>query len=167
RHRADLRRDPDGLPPPRRQRPEGGRGGPRPDLPGQGADVGAAAVSPGRPPRASGRDGGAHLLPPDLQGRGLLLRGGAVGPGRLRAPGRGHDFGTRLKDGVNRLSRELGVGGRMAGLPYRMVYQFLEPDPERRALKRTLLIQELLKQGVLTFRGFLLPSLAHGEEELE
>src|SRR5262249_44964788 len=62
---------------------------------------------------------------------------------RLDVPGHVHDFGTRLKDGVNRLSRELGVGGRMAGLPYRMVYQFLEPDPERRALKRTLLIQEL------------------------
>jgi hypothetical protein len=31
---------------------------------------------------------------------------------------------------------------------------------------RTLLQQELLQRGVLTFRGFMLPSVAHGEEEL-
>jgi glutamate-1-semialdehyde 2,1-aminomutase len=83
------------------------------------------------------------------------------------APGRVYDFGVRLKDGIDRLSRELGVAGRMIGLPYRMVYRFDEPDAGRRALKRTLLIQELLQQGVLTFRGFLLPSLAHGDEELD
>ena len=55
----------------------------------------------------------------------------------------------------------------MIGLPYRMVYRFEEPDRERCTLKRTLLKQELLKRGVLTFRGFLLPSLAHCEEDLE
>jgi glutamate-1-semialdehyde aminotransferase len=81
-------------------------------------------------------------------------------------PGHVHAFGTRLKDGVNRLSRELGMAGRLTGQPYRLVYQFLEPDERRRTLKRTLLIQELLKGGILTFRGFLLPGLAHGEEEL-
>jgi hypothetical protein len=54
----------------------------------------------------------------------------------------------------------------MTGQPYRMVYRFDEPDAERRNLKRTLLAQELMKNGVLTFRGFLLPSVTHGDEEL-
>jgi glutamate-1-semialdehyde aminotransferase len=81
-------------------------------------------------------------------------------------PARIHAFGTRLMTAVTRVSAELGVAGRMVGLPYRMVYRFDEPDGTRRALKRTLLIQELMKNGVLTFRGFLLPSLAHGDEEL-
>jgi glutamate-1-semialdehyde 2,1-aminomutase len=85
---------------------------------------------------------------------------------RRDVPGHVHAFGTRLKDGVTRLSEELGIVGRMIGRPYRMVYEFLEPDVALRGLKRTLLIQELMKRGVLTFRGFLLPSLAHGEEEL-
>jgi glutamate-1-semialdehyde 2,1-aminomutase len=82
-------------------------------------------------------------------------------------PGHVYAFGTRLKDGVNRISRELGVPGQMVGMPYRLVYRFLDPDEARRRLQRTLLIQELLQRGVLTFRGFLLPSLAHGEEALE
>jgi glutamate-1-semialdehyde aminotransferase len=81
-------------------------------------------------------------------------------------PGCIYAFGKRLMDGVTRLGEQLGVAGRMIGQPYRMVYEFLEPDIDRRALKRTLLIQELMKRGILTFRGFLLPSLAHSEEEL-
>jgi glutamate-1-semialdehyde 2,1-aminomutase len=81
-------------------------------------------------------------------------------------PGRVREFGLRLIDSVNRVSREFGVDGQMTGLPFRMVYRFNEPDPPRRTLLRTLLYQELLKRGVLPFRGFFLPSAAHGEDEL-
>lgn len=77
------------------------------------------------------------------------------------------EFGGRLKAGVEAISRQFGVDGRLIGLPYRMVYRFDEPDDARRALLRTLLQQELLKNGVLTFRGFMLPSLAHGAQEIE
>lgn len=76
-------------------------------------------------------------------------------------------FGTALKDAVNALSRELGVAGGMIGVPFRLIYRFDEPDPDVRVLKRTLLQQELLRRGVLTFKGFMLPSLAHGEKELD
>jgi glutamate-1-semialdehyde 2,1-aminomutase len=72
-----------------------------------------------------------------------------------------------LKDGVKEASHQTGTDGQLVGLPYRMVYRFNDPDPKRRTLKRTLLQQELTKGGVLTFRGFLLPSLAHGEREVE
>ena len=85
---------------------------------------------------------------------------------RQDVPGHVRSYGTRLMDGVGRLSNELGVAGSLVGQPYRMVYRFEEPDRERCALKRTLLKQELMKNGILTFRGFMLPSLAHGEEEL-
>jgi glutamate-1-semialdehyde aminotransferase len=82
-------------------------------------------------------------------------------------PGRIQTFGNRLMEGVNRISDELGVDGGMVGLPYRMVYKFNEKKEDLRTYMRTLLQQELLQRGVLTFRGFMLPSLAHGEQELE
>ena len=75
-------------------------------------------------------------------------------------------FGTRLADGINRVAKELGIDGGMTGLPFRMVYRFSDRSEPQLTLKRTLLIQELLKGGVLTFRGFMLPSLAHGDAEL-
>lgn len=81
-------------------------------------------------------------------------------------PGKIYSFGTSLMDGVNQISREIGVAGEMIGLPFRMVYRFAESDPTRRMLMRTLLHQALLARGVLTFRGFMLPSLAHEEAEL-
>jgi glutamate-1-semialdehyde aminotransferase len=77
------------------------------------------------------------------------------------------EIGGRLQAGVNAISQEIGVAGRLIGLPYRMVYRFDEPDDRRRSWMRTLLQQELLEQGVLTFRGFMLPSLAHGEREID
>jgi len=76
-------------------------------------------------------------------------------------------FGARLRRRVDALSRDAGVAGRLVGLPFRLVYRFDEPDSRRRTLMRTLLQQELLLNGVMTFRGYMLPSLAHGEAELE
>jgi len=65
------------------------------------------------------------------------------------------------------ISQELGVDGQLIGLPYRLVYKFNEPDHRRRTLMRTLLQQALMQNGLLTFRGFMLPNLAHRESELE
>jgi glutamate-1-semialdehyde aminotransferase len=86
---------------------------------------------------------------------------------REDVPGRIQAFGSRLMAGANRLSEELGIDGQMVGLPYRMVYRFNEPDVVRRSHMRTLLQQFLLQEGILAFRGFMLPSLAHGDRELE
>jgi len=82
-------------------------------------------------------------------------------------PGALQRFAGRLRQGVDDLGRELGIAGGIVGLPFRMVYRFDESDPRVRAEKRTLLQQELLLQGVLTFRGMMLPSMAHGESELD
>ena len=78
-----------------------------------------------------------------------------------------HTFGLELKNAVNHISQELGVEGEMIGVPFRMIYKFNEPDELHRILKRTFLHQELLQRGVLTFNGYMLPSLAHGKKEME
>jgi len=82
-------------------------------------------------------------------------------------PGMIHAFGLELKNAVNHISRQLGVDGEMIGVPYRMIYKFNEPDELHRILKRTLFYQELLQHGILTFNGYMLPSLAHGKYEME
>jgi glutamate-1-semialdehyde 2,1-aminomutase len=76
-------------------------------------------------------------------------------------------IGQELKKRVNEVSHQIGVDGEIVGLPYRMVYRFNDRDLKLRTLKRTLLQQELVKSGVLTFRGFMLPSVAHTESELD
>jgi glutamate-1-semialdehyde aminotransferase len=81
-------------------------------------------------------------------------------------PAQVSEFGRHLMASINELSRRIGIDGEMIGLPFRMVYRFNEPDAPRRILMRTLLQQELMKRGVLAFRGFMLPSTAHGDQEL-
>ncbi len=76
-------------------------------------------------------------------------------------------FGRRLMEEVNRASYEIGMAGAMRGLPIRMIYCFDEPNLHRRRVQRTLLQQELLQRGVLTFMGFVLPCYAHGDKELD
>lgn len=82
-------------------------------------------------------------------------------------PAKIEDTGTALKNAVNQLSRDLDVHGELVGVPFRVIYRFDEPDAQRRVLMRTLLQQELLQRGILTYKGFMLPSIAHGAPELE
>ncbi|MBW1780431.1 MAG: aminotransferase class III-fold pyridoxal phosphate-dependent enzyme [Deltaproteobacteria bacterium] len=77
------------------------------------------------------------------------------------------DYGTRLKRGVDDLCDEVGIGARCAGPPFRMALSFDEPDPERLNLKRTLYLQELLKSGIVTYNGIMLPSYAHHDKVLD
>jgi len=71
--------------------------------------------------------------------------------------------GTRLKEGINALCAELGVAAAFTGPPFRMGLTFDEPDPDRLRLKRTLYHQELLKAGIITYDGVMLPSFAHDD----
>jgi glutamate-1-semialdehyde 2,1-aminomutase len=75
-------------------------------------------------------------------------------------------YGERLRTGIHEICRQTGVAGAMTGPPFRMAFTFLERDPHRRQLKRTLLMQELLKQRIVTVTGMMLPSAAHDEEAL-
>jgi glutamate-1-semialdehyde 2,1-aminomutase len=75
-------------------------------------------------------------------------------------------FGERLMDGITAAARDAGVPARAVGLPLRSVLAFEIADPLVRRLARTLAAQVLLQNGVLCFRGFMLPSASHGEREL-
>jgi glutamate-1-semialdehyde aminotransferase len=81
-------------------------------------------------------------------------------------PGHVWDFGNRLKQGVNRLCRQIGAPAELVGPPFRMLLAFREPDEWRRTLMRTLVQQELLQRGVLTLNGIMVPSFAHDESAL-
>jgi glutamate-1-semialdehyde 2,1-aminomutase len=76
-------------------------------------------------------------------------------------------IGNELRGRLNRLCGRHGVAAEVIGPPYRMLMAFAEPDGPRRALMRTLLHQELLKQGVLTCQNLLLPSIAHDAAALD
>ena len=82
-------------------------------------------------------------------------------------PGAVWAFGERLMEGITRLGRETGVPVHATGVPPRMVIAFDIDDDERRTDARTLLTQEILRRGLLNFRGFLIPSLAHDQHDLD
>src|SRR5262249_10305289 len=77
------------------------------------------------------------------------------------------EYGTRLKEGINRSCQAVGIGAACIGPPFRMALVFLDSDAERSRLKRTLYQQQLLKAGVVTCGGTMLPSYAHDEQALE
>ena len=74
--------------------------------------------------------------------------------------------GEALRQGIHSVCAELDVAGVCTGTPFRLSFIFTEPDLQRRRLKRTLLMQELVKQRVLTVAGTLLTTMAHDVETL-
>jgi glutamate-1-semialdehyde 2,1-aminomutase len=75
--------------------------------------------------------------------------------------------GERLRSGIDAICRDLGVAARCQGPPFRMGVHFPDPDPYCARLKRTLFMQELLKEGVITVTGMMLPSYAHDDAVLD
>ena len=73
------------------------------------------------------------------------------------------EYGTRLKDRINTLCEQIGIAASCKGPPFRTALIFDEADDERLRIKRTLYIQELLKGGVTTYNGIMLPSYAHDD----
>lgn len=76
-------------------------------------------------------------------------------------------FGQKVKTEGNRICRALGLQAEMAGPPFRFGLVFGEPDPQRLLLLRALYIQELLKEGIITYNGVMLPSYAHDDRTLQ
>jgi glutamate-1-semialdehyde 2,1-aminomutase len=74
--------------------------------------------------------------------------------------------GGLLLQRVDAALRRAGLAARAVGVPFRMTVAFEDGDPERRILMRTLLVQELCRRGVITWKGLAIPSLAHGDAEL-
>lgn len=77
------------------------------------------------------------------------------------------NFGTRLKNEINRICNHAGLKAECKGPPFRSALIFNEPDYCRLRMKRTLYQQELLKAGVITYNGIMIPSYAHNEAALE
>ena len=77
------------------------------------------------------------------------------------------DYGTRLKNEINNLCTRNKLNASCKGPPFRMAMIFHEIDPDRLRLKRTLYIQELLKQGITTYNGIMLPSYAHDDPVMD
>lgn len=75
--------------------------------------------------------------------------------------------GRLLRQRIDAVSQELGVAGACSGTPFRLGFIFHESDAYLRRVKRSLLMQELVKQGVLTVGAMLLPSYAHDDLVLE
>lgn len=69
--------------------------------------------------------------------------------------------GELLRTGVSRLCRDTGVNGKLIGPAYRMHFGLFEGDEEERVLWRTLLQQELARHGVISHKGYVLPSRRH------
>jgi len=78
------------------------------------------------------------------------------------------NFGSKLIAGINALCRQHNIAARMEGLPIRMVLRFAHPqdDTAQGPLIRTFLQQQLLQRGLVGFRGFMMPSAAHSQEDL-
>lgn len=77
------------------------------------------------------------------------------------------DYGTRLKREIDGLCKDLAINGKCLGTPFRFILSFASADSNVTKMMQTLYHQELLKQGLLTFNGFMLPSYAHNEELFE
>jgi glutamate-1-semialdehyde aminotransferase len=78
-------------------------------------------------------------------------------------------FGARVKQGLDVAAARLDVAARAVGPPFRFTLAFDDDGhgSDRARLRRTLFVQELLKAGVVTYRGFMLPSYAHDDEAFE
>ena len=75
-------------------------------------------------------------------------------------------FSGALATGIDRICGAFDLPARTSGPPFRMVVSFDDDDPVRRRLTRTLLQQELMRHGVLSNQGLLMPSLAHDDAAL-
>lgn len=84
----------------------------------------------------------------------------------LDVPGHIWEYGNRLKTSINQVCKKTGVPAELIGPPFRMLLSFKESDPQVVVLMRTLVQQELMKQGLITYMGVMLPSLAHNDQSL-
>jgi len=75
--------------------------------------------------------------------------------------------GTKLRDGINRLCRELDLDAECKGPPFRIATMFRHADALMARKQRRLFSQELLKRRITTLDGVMLPSYAHDELALE
>jgi glutamate-1-semialdehyde 2,1-aminomutase len=75
--------------------------------------------------------------------------------------------GEALRAAIDEACAALQLPASCTGPPFRMAIHFRDADPLRQRLQRALFHQEMLKGGVITYDGFMLPSDAHDARALE
>jgi glutamate-1-semialdehyde 2,1-aminomutase len=75
--------------------------------------------------------------------------------------------GEALRAAIDAACLELELPAACMGPPFRMALHFSDPDAARQRLQRALFHQEMLKGGVITYDGFMLPSAAHDATALD
>jgi glutamate-1-semialdehyde aminotransferase len=81
-------------------------------------------------------------------------------------PGQIAYFGDSLRRAIDATCQAVELDAAVVGPSFRMLLAFREPDPRRRSLMRTLVQQELFRNGVLTTQLLMLPSTAHDAKAL-
>jgi glutamate-1-semialdehyde aminotransferase len=77
------------------------------------------------------------------------------------------ETGDRIRKEVNQLCTERGLNAALIGSPYRMYFHFPGLSGERNVFSRTLLQQELTRNGVISYKGFIILSHAHDETAVD
>jgi glutamate-1-semialdehyde 2,1-aminomutase len=73
-------------------------------------------------------------------------------------------YGEALRAGIHDVCGRIGIAAECTGPPFRMGFVFRDGDPGRRRLKRTLLMQELLKARVVTVLATTIAAFARALE---
>jgi glutamate-1-semialdehyde aminotransferase len=75
-------------------------------------------------------------------------------------------LGARLQDGFNALAERHGLPARLTGLPPKMLLQVNDEHGQRMREPYYLLLQELIKRGVLTNSTFMV-SWCHSQDDID
>jgi glutamate-1-semialdehyde aminotransferase len=79
-------------------------------------------------------------------------------------PGAVAAFGRQLIDGIEERIVRHGIPVQVIGTPFRLTLGFR--DRRDAVFLRTFVQQQLLLHGVLTFRGVMIPSAVHNDDDL-
>ncbi|PDT64968.1 aspartate aminotransferase family protein [Bradyrhizobium ottawaense] len=75
-------------------------------------------------------------------------------------------YGETLRAEINRLCRQLGCPAEAIGPPFRFALVFDGEDRRQTSMLLTLYMQEVLREGMIPYYGYMLPSYAHDERVL-
>lgn len=74
--------------------------------------------------------------------------------------------GRKLKDGYNKLAKEIGVNTECVGLPPHTIFKFRDSKGKESLEIKSLFLQETVKRGIL-FSGTQNISYSHSDEDIE
>jgi glutamate-1-semialdehyde aminotransferase len=76
-------------------------------------------------------------------------------------------IGQKIKDGTNKIAKEIGLGVEWKGLPVRGAITFSETDGYSKNLLHSVFLQECIKQGIMFGPGESLICYSHNETDVK